>query len=221
MIDSQAKRLTELQAKKLSRVMTTTQRLLSGHAIDDIRVEEIAKASHVSPSTLYNRFGTKDGLISAALLAYFDDAVVALIARREDGTPLQSLLHGLDATIHKILEAPQFANALMVTYFRPGPRSTANTQLTQRVTDTYLPILVEMRAKRCLADWTDLPVLATEISDRQFGVIAKWSQERIPDTELQDRFRLAVLTLLHGVSRGRQAEEVEVELKRLHARFAA
>ncbi len=178
-------------------------------------MEDIAKASRVSAGTLYNRFGTKEGLIAAALLDYFDAAVGSLVASHKADTPVAILIYGLDITAHSVLQAPHFSRALMATYFRPGTDHIATDHLTQRVFETWLPVLERMRQQGSLARWADVARLNTEICDRLFGVVVKWAQGKIPDAALRNAVTFSILLLLHGASKGRQATEIETLLQAL------
>jgi len=216
MPDDTPRKLTTRQAEKLARVLASTRQELSKRSAEQLRMEDIAAASGVAAGTLYNRFGSKEGLIGMALLDYFDEAVGDLVASHRSGTPVEILVYGLRVTARAGLSAPNFTRALMTTYFRPGTEHVASNRLTQRVFETWLPLFQSMRDRDGLADWVNIELLDMEICERLFGVVVKWAQGKIPDRELPRRILLAILLILRGASVGAQAAEIDPMLARLN-----
>ena len=212
------KRLTELQATKLKRVFESAQAHALERPLQEIRVEEIAADSGVAASSLYKRFGTKEALVAAAIVNYFDESVGSLVADLDPVAPLQRLVYGLDTTANRIVEQPGIARTLMTIYFSDGPHQSTTQVLSRQIRETYRPILSDMHRRRFLAQWVDPAQLATHLCDRQFGVVSEWSLGRIRNRDLPGALRFAVLLILSGASVGKQAAEIRQLLASMSSR---
>jgi len=58
--------------KKIS-IINAAYDLFYSNNYEDVRVEDIAQAAHVSPASVYNFFGTKKTLLMAAIKKYFNE----------------------------------------------------------------------------------------------------------------------------------------------------
>lgn len=211
-----SKQLTQLQASKLARILEATKQLLATRSAEQLTMRDIAVASDVAEGTLYNRFGTKDGLIATVLLDYFDQAIGSLIAHRKSAMPADTFAYGLGVIARAVVAASNFARALMSTYFRVSAEHLPADHLAQRVFDTWLPVLEEMRHRQLLAEWVSIELLNVEICDRLFAVVVKWAQGKIPDRELRNQLHFAIFMILLGVSTGAQADAVRAMLEHLN-----
>ena len=206
--------LTDIQSARLERILEATKRLLGELGAERVTMRDIAQASQVAEGTLYNRFGGKDGLISAAVVDYFERSVQAVVEHHRAETPLQQSLYSIQVVTGAILEAQPFAHALMRTYFRVDDRLLMPDRLTESVQAAWLPIVQEMHRQRLLRSWVSAPLLCGEICERIFGVVLRWAQGRLADRELQERMTFSILIILLGASRGPQAREIEEMLGR-------
>ncbi|MDR6224471.1 TetR/AcrR family transcriptional regulator [Desmospora profundinema] len=60
--------------KKKNTIREAALRLFSAHGFDKVSLAEIAREAHVSPVSIYNYFGTKDGLIRHVVLTFLEEA---------------------------------------------------------------------------------------------------------------------------------------------------
>lgn len=211
--------LTETQKARMERVYEATKRLLGEFGTEGVTLRDIAKAGQTSEGTLYNRFGSRSGLIDAVLLDTFEQNVRAFAKRQNSGTPVQRLLLGGAAMVDSILESPGFSRALLGTYFKIGGERTIQRYMDDVVTNTWFPILEEMQRHQALRPWVSLSLLCCDLRDRQFSMAGKWAQEAIPDKELQTHLDFALLTSLFGASQGEQEQEIEERLVKLTTRL--
>jgi AcrR family transcriptional regulator len=201
--------LTDLQAARMERILEATLNLIAEVGADRMTMRDIAAASHVSAATLYNRFETKDNVVSQAVLARFERVVRPVIAHSRRRTPLQNIVDALDVLVDSALKTPKFAHALMGSYFKLDNDRQMAEQLHAAVRGTWQPFLEEMHGAGSLRQWVSLPLLIEEISDRIFAVVMRWSQGGFGDSEFYKRMRYSVVTVLLSASRGKQAEEAE------------
>ena len=209
--------LTETQSARMGRILDATRQLLTTVGADRMTMRDIAAAGGVSAATLYNRFGTKDKLITLAVVDYFERSIHAVInAHATAGTPLQKIVYGLQVLTDEILRSRMFAHALMGAFFKLDSDRQMPEQLLAAVHGTSQPIIEEMQKQRFLCDWTSVTQLVEETSDRIFSVVMRWAQQGFPDAELSNRLIFSSVTVLMAASRGKQAAEAEQILIGLH-----
>ena len=56
---------TRRRERTRARVLDAAEQLLSRHAPEEIRIEDVAALAGISPASVYVHFGTKDGLMAA------------------------------------------------------------------------------------------------------------------------------------------------------------
>ncbi|MCD1259271.1 TetR/AcrR family transcriptional regulator [Paenibacillus athensensis] len=70
-------------------IQTTTLELLRTSGPENLRIADIAKAARVSQVTIYNYFGSKEGLLREAFKSYIDDATRNFEAYMNEGHSLK------------------------------------------------------------------------------------------------------------------------------------
>lgn len=211
--------MTERQSARIERILEATKQLLGEVGADKLTMRDVALASGVAEGTLYNRFGTKDGLLTTAVLDYFQQAIELRVMHRREQTPLRKLIFSAEVVVDSIMQAQGFARALMSTYFRIGNDRSMPTELAKAIRKTWMPILTEMSSAQQLAPWIALDLLARDLCDREMGVVLKWAQGDVPDTQFRDALIFALLMPLLAVSAGKQAKDIEAELIKLNRKL--
>jgi AcrR family transcriptional regulator len=91
-----------------ARVAELAAGLFHQHGITATGVEALSKAAGISKRTLYEQFGSKDGLITAALTA-FDDLVFERFTKPAEraGTP-RAQIEQLFAELEAAIDSPEF-----------------------------------------------------------------------------------------------------------------
>lgn len=197
----------------MERILATTLRLIGEVGADRMTMRDIAAASQVSAATLYNRFGTKDNLVSLAVVEEFERSIRSVIAAHAmDKTPLGRIVYGLEVLADDILRSQMFAHAMIASFFKLDNDRQMPDQLLAAIRATWRPAIEEMKKKRALRDWASIPLLVEEISDRTLAVIMRWAQQAFPRVELSHRMVIAVVSDILAASRGKQASEAEAIL---------
>ncbi len=209
------------QALRHARILDQTKRLMSQVGADRMTVRDLAIASAVAPGTIYNRFGSKDQVISLAVIDHFEKVIRSRLNNYAGAkSPLDKIVLGLDLIASDCLKGPAFASAMMSAYFKVGVQRRMLGSLYQALYDIWLPVLLEMQQGKLLRPWVLAAALCVEICDREFGVVVKWVQGDMPQADLRERSRFAVLSILLGASRGRQATQIEALLQDTLKRIA-
>lgn len=208
--------LTDSQSARRARILEATLQLIGEVGAERMTMRDIAAASKVSAATLYNRFGTKDNLITLAVVGQFERSIEAVIATNASGkTPLQKITYGLELLAKDILQSQRFAHALISAYFKIDNDRQMPDHLLAAVRNTWLPAIDEMRKNRSLREWAAVPVVVNEVSDRTFAVVMRWAQDAFPKHELGRQLIFSIVTFLLGASRGKQCDEAEQILSSL------
>lgn len=208
--------LTERQSARMVRILESAQRLLGEVGVEQMTMRDLAAASGVSAATLYNRFGTKDGVVTHAVLDHYERAVRSVVERSSGSeTAAEKIVHGVNVIVKDCQRRRGFAAALMTAYFKIDSEREMPTRLYQSLMQSWLPPLQVMRDSGLLHAWVSIPLLAEELCDRMFGVVMKWAQGTFPRTALADRAVLTVMLPLAAASCGSQAGELEQLLSKV------
>lgn len=216
----QGKSLTDRQAARLQRILGAAQQLLGDVGVERMTMRDLAAASGVSAATLYNRFGTKDGVVTHAVLDHYEKAVLSEVARGGmTGTPVMQILGMAEVIVSDCRRRKAFAAALMGAYYKIGNAREMPTRLYQALLQTWLGPLQQMRDQGLLSDWISVAALAEDLSDRMFGIVMKWTQGLIPARDFGDHVRMTILLPLAAASRGSQSAELGALLTDVSARI--
>lgn len=112
-------------------ILTEAQRLLAHESAEHLTIELVAQRIGASPGLVHHYFGTKDGLVEAALSAAADE-VVAILSVEPDSslTPAQQLVDGLTRYLDYIQAHPASWSSLLRT---SGPGGGAAAAVADRV----------------------------------------------------------------------------------------
>lgn len=198
------------QVARHAKILEETKRLMGEIGADQMTVRDLAAASGVAPGTIFNRFGSKDQVISMAVLDHFETVIRVRINNYESvKTPLEKLMLGLNLIATAAMNTPAFTSAMMSAYFKVHTDQRKLQSLYQALYDTWFPIVLEMQEANLLRPWVLVTALCSDLCDREFGVVMKWVQGDISTSHFKDRTRYSVLCILLGASRGRQATAIE------------
>ncbi len=184
--------LTPRQLQRRERILETVRQQLTNAGYEGLSMRDVAAASGVSPTTLYNLYDNKDGLVLAAL----EDLLTQL------ATSVPEELKGLEwavararAYAQNIVRNPRYAEAMARMLF--------NARATDPIAKLLLHDAIGVR-RRTLLDMQALGEMKEDIDvdfyAQQWGV-SSWS---------------AILLWTHGLISLREFEEAYVRAE-LHA----
>ncbi|HKY89538.1 MAG TPA: TetR/AcrR family transcriptional regulator [Nevskiaceae bacterium] len=212
---AKAKPSPDRQSAKLARIMSVTQQLLGEVGVENITMRDLAHKSRVAAATLYNRFGTKDRLVTAAVIDHYELAIANVVARRATSQqPLDQVVENIRVIARDCQRRPGFAQALMVAYFKVGNDREMPTRLYAALLHSLLPPIQQMQADGQLQPWVSAQEVAEELCDRMFASVMKWSQGLVPKPLLLDHALRSLLLSLAGASTRAQADAIGALLAR-------
>jgi TetR/AcrR family transcriptional regulator, cholesterol catabolism regulator len=167
--------------------------ILEADGYDAVQLREVARRAHVSLSTIYKRYATRDELILAALEAWMEDHRYAGVSPhpRAPGTSLYEAMMGLFRTIFEPWEQHP---GMLTAYFR-ARSSQGGQQLLQRGLDIVVPAGLELLADvddEFIADFNDV------IFSVVYGLLGRFSTGEIGITEILPTLDRAVYWLTSG-----------------------
>ena len=123
------------QTRTRAAILEATEAVLATTSIDSVSVAEIARRAGVSRASVFGHFGTKDGLVAAAVEQIACHAISGMQAAYEaDGTAFDRVMASGTAYLELLVEHPALLRHLLARSLR-----TSATPIEERVDD-----LIEM-----------------------------------------------------------------------------
>lgn len=172
-----SKSLTPRQTERRNAVLRAVRDHLEEYGFDGLTIREVAQAAQVSPSTLYEIYGSKESLIWTAVREILFD-----LAIEEDQCEpgLERFVHRLES-IARIFEAtPKAAEALSRLFFEGGENSPANQVFLDNAIAARTTSLQEMLSMRQLKKDFDIEFYSRVLVSLTWGTALFWLKGRIP-----------------------------------------
>lgn len=193
--------------ERRKRILAVARELVAEQGIDGFSVNALCRRADVAKQTLYNAFGTKDELIAAAILDYFEDY--------ESHIPYCSPLGTLDRLIERMvavgtrnLTIPNYIKAITGFYFSASANPELRTMLHEIFSLIQRPYVEALAASASLHPWVDGERLIDSLDEQRMLTAAKWARGEMSDEDFVDALAMGVLTILLGVSRGEERENI-------------
>jgi AcrR family transcriptional regulator len=201
-------------------VLATARRLIADRGYDAVTMRDLAEAAGVTVATLYNRFGSKNGLLIAAVEEVFRDVIDPAI-HAADLRGFDLVMAGALRTANIIEVEPGFPRALAVEIAQDltGAGSGSELRAAFRVMhrDQVRRGLNDMQRDGALVDWAELDSLTEVILLQTSAATAEWAINGKSPDWLRSRCALGaglvVLGLALGPERERVAQFVEQHMR--------
>ncbi|MDB5968388.1 MAG: regulatory protein TetR [Hydrocarboniphaga sp.] len=220
---AERKYFTTTKFDRFERIIEATKKRLAEVGADRLTIRDLAVASQVSAATLYNRFGSKDNIISVVVIDHFEQ-VVRLALSKENGArepPVARILHVLKLLERNTCDNRGLVQALMSIHFKIDSNEELRDQLFLQCYELLLGMVEDLYAGKALSNSIPVALLVEEATDKIFSVVLKWAQQKFPNEQLLDRLILGVLSVLVAGSQGRGLVELENELNAAASRISA
>ena len=196
------------------RILSTARIQLETLGVDGTTIRSIAKESNVSPTTLYNRFGGKDNIISMVVIKNFDSQVDTKFNIKNNRIkPINKLLTLVELEQQAMLEKPKLAFALAEMYFKQNNDRQLPNLLLKMLRERILPILEQMQEENSIQGWVKLNVLSDDIADRILSNVVKYGRKEILADELKHHMNRSILSTLAGFATNSQSNVIQSKLK--------
>jgi AcrR family transcriptional regulator len=194
-------------AARRRRILKEVRRLITDRGLEKFSMRELSRRAEVSPRTLYNAFGTRNGMIAIAIKESFE--FYQSRAQREDGRSpeLSDLLARTVAINRRNLQSKNYAKAICSLYFSSEtPADIWQTLLNMAIIGNGEWLF---RRRKELLPCVDLDNLAHAIANAQYSSINDWAVGRVGDDRYLVRLVETMLLLIVGAATGHLSEEAE------------
>ena len=190
--------------ERRKRILAAARSLVSEKGIEGWSLAELGKHAGVAKQTLYYAFGSKDEVVAAAILDYFEEYEAAIPYRAAPGS-VDRLIERIVGIGRRNLTIRNYVAALIGIYFGRSPDLwQAMYSVASR---PHLSAVNALAANGLLQHWATPEAVADKMVGQTILVANAWVQGRIADKDMIDRIAVAVLTELAGsvVTAGRSA----------------
>jgi len=200
----QGKGLTPRQTKRRATILRTVREQLRLYGYDELSMRKIAAAASVSPSTLYEIYGSKESLILYAI----GDSIDSLSSEESKYEPgLDRFLHRLESIANLFIDDPGRGEAIATLFFEHSEGSIANEILLVNAINARKTSLEEMLAQKQLIKGIDLDFYARTLVSITWGTALLWLKGMLDAKDFRNELVRSSLALLLSVSTG-QAKKV-------------
>ena len=130
------RRVDPRKQRTIDALLAAAQPLFADRRVDEVTVEEIGRRAGVAVGSIYNNFGSKEGLYAAVLSRALDvDRDYMDRAYTSDRSPIEQLLAAAEQYLRFALDHPNFFRMLAFPA-KPGPYPGAEAtaaQLSRRI----------------------------------------------------------------------------------------
>ena len=195
--------LTPRQLKRRERILETVRQQLSQTGYAGLSMREVAAASGVSPTTLYNLYENKDGLVLAAL----NDLLTQLAAS------VPEALNGLDGVIARsrayaqnIVRNPRYAEAMARLLYNARPEDPIAKLLLHNAIAARRQSILELQALGEMRKDIDVAFFAQQWGVSSWSTILLWTHGQIPLADFEAHY---IRAELHALLPGLTAEQAQ------------
>lgn len=189
--------LTPRQAARRERILKTVRDHLSRYGYDGLSMRDVAESAGVSPTTLYNLFQNKDGLVLAAQEDLMGQLAENVRASRESGT--QWLIAYAEAIAGQIVTTPKYADAMARMLFNSDPADPVCRILLGDAIRQYRTILRDMQRLGEIRKDIDVELFARSLGGNSWATVLLWMKGFIALQDFKGEYVRSLLMILMPV----------------------
>lgn len=189
------KTFTEAQKQRRERILSSARDQLSKLGYEGLNMRDLAVEAHVSTSTLYNLYQSKDTLLLAALqdqLAGLNERVLATGAKGASRSQKNA-----EAVADQIVETPRYAEAMAKMLFTADQSDPIVKVLLGASMAGQLEVLDEMIELGELDPGADRDFIARSLASTGWSAILMWMKGYVALHDFKREYvRNTMMTLL-------------------------
>lgn len=187
---------SEAMLERRRRILVEARALIIECGVAGLTLSELGQRAGVAKQTLYYAYGSKEAVVSAAILDYFEEYEARIPYRAAHGT-IDRLIERLVGIGERNLGIPNYVAELIRIYYDGSPDLwQAMFSLAARPHESVAEALYDTGR---LQEGVVPSQLVEAMVGQTVQVSSSWLKGRIGDGELIDRLVLGVLELLAGV----------------------
>lgn len=184
--------------------MQKVRELVAARGIEPLTIRDLAEECGVAVATLYNQFGSREGVIGAVLEEVFRDYFEPLSERTKDLSPAEQLDVRITTATRAILgDLREYTRSVMFFYFHHRPHPALRAAIHDFVVADFRHILEGIEQHGDLEPWVDTPSFADDIVTQHYALVMKWAEGHIRDRDLRSRCIRALGSSFIGITRGK------------------
>jgi AcrR family transcriptional regulator len=212
--------ITEQRLWRRQRMLDAVREAVAEIGWAELTVRDLARRCRVSIPTLYNQFGGKDGLLTAAAEGHFRE-VLERVTREGGPRGWRRLLALAARSAENMTRQSAYHRALVAAFGAARETGPAQAALVRDLTAAFAAELDFMRVQGQLADWVDPRLLASQLTAACVSASAAWARGHLSDAGLRASMPHSVSTLVLGVARGAARRGLEQSARREQEVLAA
>lgn len=197
---------SEAMKERRRRILDEARALITEHGVDGLTIAALGKRAGVAKQTLYYAFGSKDEIVAAAILDYFETSEEQIPYRGEPGS-LTRLIERMVAISARNLGIRNYIKALIAIWHDGSPLPWQ--AMFDTASKSHRHVVTALIDRGALQPWVRPDELIEALVGQTILTTSAWLQGRIADAELADRQVLSLMQLLAGVTREPVRGEVE------------
>jgi AcrR family transcriptional regulator len=202
------------------RILDVARVLIAEHGFDGVTMRALADQSLVSVPTLYNLFGGKSELLSAAVQSHFTQ-MVGRADTEGDLAGFEKLIALTRMLSPQLLAQPDYARSLMGFFVVAADSTPLRSFVARELTQQLVEALEQMQHKRQLVGWVEPWVLGESIANQMLMTSLEWANHHLTDDSVGSAMIFGTCALLLGFTRGKAAAELEALIRAEQANAAA
>lgn len=186
------------QMERQARILSCAREMLDESGYEGLVIRDLAKRAGVSAATIYNLYGTKDGVILESLKDLLD-RLGDEIQKSVSDDPVADLIMSCEVMTGQIQLTPQYAAAMTRAALMANNNPALTRTLIGRDIPFYYDCLSRLQVQKKLKGKFDLKELATQFSAHLWGLVIFWMAAHVELDELVNQSVRAMKLLLAGV----------------------
>lgn len=193
-------RKKQFEARRLQ-MLSSADALIRSSGGTDFSMRTLAASAEVSPTTPYNFFGTKEGLLFELLTVHMAEFMGAATTSHSSD-PIEQVLIAGEKAVQLFLRDPVLMRPLYHVVFGVTD-PTHHPQFLAQAFRFYDTTLDQLSAKGLIGDAQDRITLASSLMAHFMGVLDLWIHEDIDDDWFQSQVAYGFAHMLWPLARGR------------------
>lgn len=195
------------RVERRRRILDAVRDAIVREGIDQVRIRALAEQCGVAVATLYNQFGSRDGLIAAALEQDFRGRYEPLSFRTKTMTAGEKFRQRMVASARSIGSLKAYTQAVLGFYFQPNIDPKLRAVLHDFVTSDFRSIVADIASAGDLHPWVDDERFASDVVTQLYSITVTWLQGYRGGATLRDRLLYAGAIAFAGISTGTSRDD--------------
>ncbi|HEX7929674.1 MAG TPA: TetR/AcrR family transcriptional regulator [Sphingomicrobium sp.] len=192
-------------ADRRQRLIDETLAVLFEGRGENFSLRQITQKAEVSMSVLYSTFGSKEGLIAAAVQGFYMRQAAQY---RSGSTDVAGILREIGDDAEVTMANPEYVRSLCDLYFLHQGGKAVFDEMNAISGDTFRPWLHKVVERGELRDAITVPMAEALLSGDRWHAISDWVRGHTPTDQFPETIRLRFLVTAAGLTRGATQDEV-------------